>query len=95
MVIWLLQQVRENFPLYKTSIPAPQTTKKIRVLFEPNSSLGTSLVVQWLRLHTSTANSTGSIPGQGTKIPHAVLCNQKENKDSDLFFWLYVNFVNI
>ena len=31
--------------------------------------LGTSLVVQWLRLHTSNARGTGSIPGQGTK-PH-------------------------
>ena len=33
--------------------------------------LGTSLVVHWLRLHTSTAGGTGSIPVQGTKIPHA------------------------
>ena len=30
---------------------------------------GTSLVVQWLRLHTSNAGSRGSIPGQGIKIP--------------------------
>ena len=28
---------------------------------------GTSLVVQWLRLCTSTAGGTGSIPGLGTK----------------------------
>ena len=27
-----------------------------------------SLVVQWLRLHASRAQGTGSIPGQGTKI---------------------------
>ena len=27
--------------------------------------------VQWLGLHTSTAGGTGSIPGHGTKIPHA------------------------
>ena len=32
---------------------------------------GTSLVVQWLGLHASTAASTGSLPGRGTKIPHA------------------------
>ena len=39
---------------------------------------GTSLVVQWLRLHTPNAGDPGSIPGQGTrshmpqlKIPHA------------------------
>ena len=30
----------------------------------------TSLAVQWLKLHASTAGSTGSIPGEGTKIPH-------------------------
>ena len=32
---------------------------------------GTSLAVQWLRLHASTAGGTDLIPGQGTKIPHA------------------------
>ena len=32
--------------------------------------LGTSLVVQWLRFHTSNAGVMGSIPAQGTKIPH-------------------------
>ena len=34
-------------------------------------SRGTSLVVQWLRLYTSTAGVTGSIAGQGTKILNA------------------------
>ncbi|TEA37609.1 hypothetical protein DBR06_SOUSAS5310036, partial [Sousa chinensis] len=29
--------------------------------------LGTSLVVQWLRLHTPNAGGLGSIPGQGTR----------------------------
>ena len=42
--------------------------------------IGTSLAVQWLRLCTSTAGGTGSIPGQGTKIPHAMQCNQKKEK---------------
>ena len=32
---------------------------------------GTSLAVQWLRLHTSKAAGAGLIPDQGTKIPHA------------------------
>ena len=32
---------------------------------------GTSLVVQWLRLHVSTAGGVDSIPFLGTKIPHA------------------------
>ena len=42
-------------------------------------ALGTFLVVQWLRLHASTAEGLGSIPGQGTKIPHAVWYGQKKN----------------
>ena len=32
---------------------------------------GTSLVVQWLRLQASNAEDVGSIPSQGTKIPHS------------------------
>ena len=36
--------------------------------------MGTSLAVQWLRVHASTAGGMGLIPGQGTKIPHAVRC---------------------
>ena len=42
--------------------------------------MGTSLVVQWLRLHASTAGGGGSIPGQGTKIPHALGHGQKKKK---------------
>ena len=37
-----------------------------------NSISGTSLAVQWLRLHTSNAGGVGSIPGGGAKIPHAL-----------------------
>ena len=41
---------------------------------------GTSLTVQWLRLSTSTAEGTGSIPGRGTKIPHTcMLLDQKKS----------------
>ena len=42
--------------------------------------VGTSLAVQWLRLCTSNAGGAGSIPSQGTKIPHAVQCDQKQIK---------------
>ena len=35
------------------------------------SSIGNSLAVHWLGLCASTAGGTGSIPGQGTKIPRA------------------------
>ena len=39
---------------------------------------GTSLVVQWLRLCASIAWGAGSIPDQGTKIPHAVQHSQEK-----------------
>ena len=37
-------------------------------------------MVQWLRLHAANAGGTGSIPGGGTKIPHAAWCGQKVKK---------------
>ena len=40
----------------------------------------TSLMVLWLRLHASTPGSMGSVPGQGTKIPHATWHTPKINK---------------
>ena len=42
---------------------------------------GTSLAVQWLRLHTSTAGGTGSVPGQGTESLHAAWHGQKTKKE--------------
>ena len=39
----------------------------------PLSRLGTSPEVQWLRPCASMAGGAGSIPGQGTKVPYAVL----------------------
>ena len=48
------------------------------LLFKTTPPMGTSLAVQWLRLHTCTAGGTGSIPGQGTKIPTChVVCPKK------------------
>ena len=40
---------------------------------------GVSLAVQWLKLRASTARDTGSIPGQGTKIPQTTECGQNKN----------------
>ena len=37
-------------------------------------------MVQWLRLCTSSAGSTGSIPGQGTKIPHVDQAKKKRRR---------------
>ena len=36
------------------------------------------MVVQWLELHTFTAESSGSIPGPGTRIPQATQCGKKK-----------------
>ena len=49
-----------------------------------NRNLRTSLEVQWLRLHASTAGVTGSILGQGTKIPLAAWYGQKKKKSQPL-----------
>ena len=49
---------------------------------------GTSLVVQQLRLHTFTAGGTCSIPGWGTKIPHAPRCGRKRKKDGSQIEWI-------
>ena len=38
---------------------------------------GTSLAVQWLRLHASNAEDVGSISGWGTKILHSAGRSQK------------------
>ena len=50
---------------------------------------GASLVVQWLRLCTFNADSTGSIPGQGTNIPHAMQHGQKKKKKDGLWIRRY------
>ena len=39
------------------------------------SNYGNSLAVQWLGLRSFTAEGQGSIPGWGTKIPHAAQCS--------------------
>ena len=41
------------------------------------NSSGTSVMVQLLRLHTSTAWGTDSIPGWGTRVPHVRWPGQK------------------
>ena len=53
--------------------------------YEVIKHCGTSLVVaQWLRLHASNASDTGLIPGQGTKILHALQCGQEKNNFSHI-----------
>ena len=43
-------------------------------------------MVQWLGLQASTAEGTGLIPGEETKIPHATWHGQKN------FFNSYIKF---
>ena len=40
---------------------------------------GTSLPVQWLKLHASTVEGLALIPGWGIRIPHAAWNSQKVN----------------
>ena len=65
-----------------SSVSHPPSTKKSGIL-------GTSLVVQGLRLRASKAVGIGSIPSQGTKIPHAVQ-PRKEQKRRQASCWLCV-----
>ena len=50
---------------------------RLRQFKKKQTGLGTSLMVQWLRLQTSTAGGMDSIPGWGTKILYAVQHSQK------------------
>ena len=52
-----------------------------------NFQLGNTLVVQWLRNHASTAGGMGSVPGPGTKIPHATQPGQKKPLSAILAVW--------
>ena len=56
--------------------------------------VGTFLVVQSLRCHTSTDGGTGLICGWGTKIPYAAQCGQKiKTKDTSLTrLWPHFKF---
>ena len=40
---------------------------KTQGLVKDSGLIGTSLVVQWVRLHAPNAGGPGSIPGQGTR----------------------------
>ena len=58
------------------------------MLSEMSDRDGTSLVVQWLRLCSSTSGGLSSIPSHGTKISHATWHDQK-NKKKKSHVWLF------
>ena len=53
------------------------------LLSNKKTCFGTSLKVQWLRLHASTPGGGGLIPGPGTKTLCAVWCSQKKKKKKE------------
>ena len=55
----------------------PSSHNYIPQLFLKMGTFGDSLMVQWLGLHSFTAEGTGSIPGRGTKILQAAQRGQK------------------
>ena len=57
-----------------------------------NVEWGASLVVQWLRLCSSNAGSTGSICGQGTKVPDATGWQKKGYR---VHSFLVVRYIHI
>ena len=71
---WYSTYCNDNFMMYVRlvtlntleSIISQYKTRKKTTTFKSNGSW-TSLVVQWLRLHTSSAGGMGSIPGRGAK----------------------------
>ena len=47
-------------------------------------------VIEWLRLGACTTRGMGSIPGQGTKIPHATWCthNKQTNQQTAKMWYI-------
>ena len=60
------------------SISTITNHQSLKSYFFMRTHLWTSLEGQWLRLHAPNAGGGGSIPGQGTKIPHATQQGQKK-----------------
>ena len=83
LTVWMIRNMDKNgnflwffFPFYFHLF----TYLESLAFLLNNSASGTSLVVQWLRLCTLTAGDMSSIPGQGTKIPHAAWWPKQTNK---------------
>ena len=55
-------------PTTYLTLPSGYPQRNLKSIYK---NLGTSLAVQWLRLCASNAGGAGSIPGRGTRIPHA------------------------
>ena len=76
------RQSRELVPIPQNSGIAP-ITQKLRPAVEEQGTKDFP-GVQWLGPHASPEGTTASMPGQGTKIPHAEWCGQKFFKKLEL-----------
>ena len=70
-----------RFPVYSLPVTQESETGHIISYMLRDRSIkkyfGTFGMVQWLGLYASNAGVVGSIPGQRTKIPHAMWRGQK------------------
>ena len=62
---------------------------------EKKRVVGDFLLAGWLTLHSSSAGSMGSIPGQGIKITHAVQCGPEIKKNKKDFKTVCLTFSTI
>ena len=90
-VTWLPTQAAE-IATHKNRLCPVIASSNRNLNFLPLSDLqnkmkGTSMVVQWLRLHTPNAEGPGSIPGQGTRshmLQLRVLMPQQQQQQRSL-----------
>ena len=68
----------------ESSIPQLLSVHNLEANYFIKNIRGTSLAVQWLRLCASNAGGVGSIPGAGTKIPHALRPKKEKRKKPEL-----------
>ena len=57
---------------------------RLKCFSDQNPSMGTSLAIQRLRHCASDAEGKGSIPGQGTMIPHAARPQPEKNPETSI-----------
>ena len=81
-----IQCISQKEEFQKISVTCALNADSSKFTESIKKQLRTSLEVPWLRLQASDAGGVGSIPGQGTKIPHATPCSmaKKKNKKKQL-----------
>ena len=82
-LLWVSLLPRSSLPRVTEIVERGQGAKPAPAPLAENWSIGRTgrgglpPALQWLGVCTSNGRSAGSIPGPGTKIPHAVQCGQK------------------